>query len=1419
MPTEGFTPFDDYGGDSSIRGLVAGLKVLKRYTLKRVLGRGGMGVVWLVRDDELERDIAFKFLPDIVYHDKAAVESLKRETRRSLELTHPNIVRIYDFAQDEHCAGISMEYVAGDTLSNLRACRPNHVFEVSDLSQWTKQLCLALDYAHKEAKVAHRDLKPANLMLNNRGQLKVADFGISRSINDNMTRVSSAVHGASGTLVYMSPQQAMGEAASALDDIYSFGATIYELLTSKPPFFTGEIMAQLREKVPPSMAERRKQLGIEAKPIPPEWEETIAACLSKDAAKRPQSALEILQRLGLAETAGLEAESMTTTQVGDAPVPAASPSTASGKSMMDITPPMPAGVGDEHQTTTKMHLPPQEFELDSKGFKPVPPPPPKTTRPLRVAQRWVAATVLLLIVAVAWFTYWVGHSSDRLSAGMGGIELRTTPPGALVKLSDGKILKTPARILDLKPGNYQAQIELADHDSQTVDLEVKIGEFTEPKPIALKPHIGRIVLASDPAGATFKVNGKEVKASDKQALVAELRPGIYEVTAEYPGWATQKKQVTVTKDSELKEVFAFRPGMVEITSEPSGAKVMAGNKELGTTPYIVPEVQPGEVIYILLKDDFNPEVVKGEVVAGQKLSLNKQLTKERGTLVLSSSMPGVDFYLDSIPLGQLVGGQKFQTNVSPGKHEVTAVMSGWPKQEKQVVVARDKVSALQFDFSLAAVLITSEPPGATVTIGATNFGATPFTVRAVRPGPFNVLVQLDGFDPVTVDTNVLSGETLPLRVTLPRMTRPIRFKTDPADALVSLDGIWLTNNPPRFAVGKHTMRIERNGYEARDVEVDIQAEGPNDLGSFALLRTSGNLRVLSIPPNATFEVFTEGKNRVTKTGDQLSGIPTGKQRVLVKAEGYEPRYVDVDVLKDQTTVTDTIMLNRSKGSLRVLSNPSGAGYSLTGPDGVMRSGKTPVDELQLPTGNYQVAFTLAGYEATNLTAMLGAQGSAVAEVSLRRTQGGLRLTANQTGAAFTLNGPEGYYKEGVLPLAATTLPTGKYIVEVMLDGYDPLKQEIEVKAAESRVEKLELVRSTGSLLATVRPAEAMAEIRWAGVSKPILSGQKLTGLPTGAYTLVARYKGWSVTNQVTIRRNETFETVAALPFGSVRFESEPSGATVMRGKEELGVTPFTLNELPLGTAQFQMRLTRHRFQDVAVPVQAQQQEVVKRKLEPFAGPQPGMREWVNSLGMRFVPVGNLWVCVWETRVKDFTKFYETTRYNAGAGWREPGFAQTPAHPVVEVSWNDAQAFCRWLAEKEGKDKVLEQAAYRLPTQAEWQQLLRLSYDPGEHLWGNAWPLPSELANLADNLSYDRYAFTSPVGSYKASKIGVFDLIGNVWEWCEDSAGPVKERAILGESWLQYPGSDLSLQDRRSLEVGDRGRDIGFRIVLAPLPAN
>lgn len=281
------------------RDLAPGQELFRRYTLIRVLGRGGMGIVWLARDDQLERLVALKFLSDQIRHDGALLADLKRETKRSLELTHPHIVRIYDFFQDSRYACISMEFVDGETLSGLRVKKPNHIFETPDLEPWLADWCQAMHYAHTRARIVHCDIKPANLMVDSKGILKITDFGIARSLSESISTFTM-VRGKSGTLVYMSPQQLNGDPPSSMDDIYSMGATLYELLTSKPPFYRGQIDRQIFDRVPPQIADRRAELEIKSPFIVPlRWEETIAACLAKEPAKRPQGAAEIFRQLSL----------------------------------------------------------------------------------------------------------------------------------------------------------------------------------------------------------------------------------------------------------------------------------------------------------------------------------------------------------------------------------------------------------------------------------------------------------------------------------------------------------------------------------------------------------------------------------------------------------------------------------------------------------------------------------------------------------------------------------------------------------------------------------------------------------------------------------------------------------------------------------------------------------------------------------------------------------------------------------------------------------------------------------------------------------------------------------------------------------------------------------------------------------------
>lgn len=299
--TPSLHPAGDFDQTIKVKTPAAGAVYFNRYKLTRVLGRGGMGVVWLADDLKLERPVALKFLPSLIGQDAAALKELKTETRRGLDLSHPHIVRIYDFVDDDDSAAIAMEYIDGRTLSDLRATTEHGVFTAEQIAIWLPGVCEALDYAHFQRKLVHRDLKPSNIMaMKADGIAKIADFGIARSISDTMSRVSISQLGISGSLPYMSPQQAMGDRPAPTDDVYSLGATIYELLSGKPPFYRGDISSQLTSKIPPTIIERRDELEIKAgDSIPKEWESVIAACLQKDPSLRPPSAGKLLELLGL----------------------------------------------------------------------------------------------------------------------------------------------------------------------------------------------------------------------------------------------------------------------------------------------------------------------------------------------------------------------------------------------------------------------------------------------------------------------------------------------------------------------------------------------------------------------------------------------------------------------------------------------------------------------------------------------------------------------------------------------------------------------------------------------------------------------------------------------------------------------------------------------------------------------------------------------------------------------------------------------------------------------------------------------------------------------------------------------------------------------------------------------------------------
>jgi formylglycine-generating enzyme required for sulfatase activity len=222
------------------------------------------------------------------------------------------------------------------------------------------------------------------------------------------------------------------------------------------------------------------------------------------------------------------------------------------------------------------------------------------------------------------------------------------------------------------------------------------------------------------------------------------------------------------------------------------------------------------------------------------------------------------------------------------------------------------------------------------------------------------------------------------------------------------------------------------------------------------------------------------------------------------------------------------------------------------------------------------------------------------------------------------------------------------------------------------------------------------------------------------------------------------------------------------------------------------------------------------------------KAFTNTLGMKFVPVSGTEVafCIWETRVKDYAA-YAAANAGVDGSWKKPGFKQADTHPVVKVSWNDAQAFCEWLTKKErAEGKIKAGQKYRLPTDAEWSVAVGLGKEkgntPGEknggfdgvYPWGNEWPPPKGAGNYDPPFGghEDGFKFTAPVGSFTANKIGLHDLGGNVWEWCEDKYIPITPKRVLrGASWADI--AFMLSSERSNSHPNSREIYIGFRCVL------
>ncbi len=567
----------------------------------------------------------------------------------------------------------------------------------------------------------------------------------------------------------------------------------------------------------------------------------------------------------------------------------------------------------------------------------------------------------------------------------------------------------------------------------------------------------------------------------------------------------------------------------------------------------------------------------------------------------------------------------------------------------------------------------------------------------------------------------------------------------------------------------------------------------------------GRVLVKTKPPGASVKL---GKQGAKKSPAVFEEVPIGSYVIEVSKEGYEKIEHKIVVRDDRTEDVGVLELAPQAGSLSVSSEPKGVSFEIVTADGEKSSsGKTPVTLEKLPPGDYSVTLKMEGWP--NFSEKVKIAHNRKASVSHVFSQGGLQVTSDPSGAEVWLN-EQGKGKSklaGTTPLNVPGLAVGQYELVIRYQDWPEIRRVVEIEEGESR--PLEFAWKRGLMNFTSDPPGAEVFLN----DKRIGRGGEKTPLqwelPEGDYHFVARREGLAdvaVDTEMDVADNN--RVVFDFEYGSVKIGSKPAGATVVLNGVPMGRTPFLQNVVRPGNYEYELRKGQYRSAVVSGEVKSGQSLDFNATLKYDPAPVLDY-DFTNSYGQAMQ---------WVSPLKEWVAAHEVTQkvYESVTG-QNPSAFKGGDRPVESVSWYDAKRFCEKLTINERSRGTLPKGfIYDLPSDSEWSVFVG-----GARLED---AVTSRLGQLEG---------TAEVGTSQPNEYGLFDVRGNVWEWCDDwySQTIVKrsraakspsnpswigtERKVLrGGSWSRSSGYDLANGYRLAVQPSKTDRyDSGFRVVL------